>query len=135
MISFDRLFPQVRPGGLYIIEDIETSYWNRKGAELYGIKLNPDDKEGALGFGGSKSIIESFKAAVEFSVNNQFNRVAKERLIENNRIELPSHLTDIASITFEHNLIIIRKVDEADEFVKNVVHDKFYLHESNQRIV
>lgn len=26
-VSFESLFPKVRPGGLYVIEDLHTSYW------------------------------------------------------------------------------------------------------------
>ena len=28
-VSFDTLFPKVRPGGLYVIEDLHTSYWSK----------------------------------------------------------------------------------------------------------
>jgi hypothetical protein len=36
LTSFCALFPFVRPGGLYVIEDVETSYWDGPGAVAYG---------------------------------------------------------------------------------------------------
>lgn len=34
LFSFNKLFSHIKPGGVYIIEDIETSYWKNNG--LYG---------------------------------------------------------------------------------------------------
>jgi hypothetical protein len=39
LVSFCALFPFVRPGGLYIIEDIESSYYNSPSPSLYGVKI------------------------------------------------------------------------------------------------
>ena len=39
LVSFCALFPFVRPGGLYIIEDIESSYYNAPTPSLYGVKI------------------------------------------------------------------------------------------------
>lgn len=36
--SYERLFPALRHGGLYIIEDIETSFW-RNEARTYDEKV------------------------------------------------------------------------------------------------
>ena len=35
LLTFRRLFPSITPGGLYIIEGTETSYW-KEGARLEG---------------------------------------------------------------------------------------------------
>lgn len=53
-ISFDVLFPMVKEGGLYIIEDLHTSYWpisheggyRRKGTAIEYVKALIDDMHG-----------------------------------------------------------------------------------------
>lgn len=53
-ISFDTLFPAVKEGGLYIIEDLHTSYWpvsheggyRRKGTAIELVKTLIDDMHG-----------------------------------------------------------------------------------------
>ena len=80
------MLPHVKPGGLYIIEDVETSYWNRS-ASIYGYKLHREP-----------SAVEAMKAIIDH-VNSEFSG--------------KSH-TEIQSITFAQNCIIIRKKDELD---------------------
>ncbi|MGW4438717.1 hypothetical protein ACWELO_23665 [Streptomyces sp. NPDC004596] len=46
-ISFDVLFPHVRPGGLYVIEDLQTAYWPRFGGTA-GAETAPDTSVGLL---------------------------------------------------------------------------------------
>jgi hypothetical protein len=36
-VSFESLFPKVRPGGLYVIEDLRTSYWTKYGGGAPGM--------------------------------------------------------------------------------------------------
>lgn len=55
---FEMLWKHVKQGGVYIIEDVKTSYWN-KSASIHGYSLN---KEG--------SIVEYFKSKV-YEVNNE----------------------------------------------------------------
>jgi hypothetical protein len=81
-ISFEKLWDCVNEDGLYIIEDIETSYW-KKNAYIYGYSL---ENEG--------SVIEYFKNKVD-EINNEFR---------NNKS------SDIASITFVQNMIILKKI-------------------------
>lgn len=45
LVSFDVLFPAVKSGGVYIIEDLHTSYWTRFGG--HGTLENPQAKEGS----------------------------------------------------------------------------------------
>ena len=40
LLTFRRLFPSITPGGLYIIEGTETSYW-KEGARLEGAVRQP----------------------------------------------------------------------------------------------
>ncbi|MBZ4319381.1 class I SAM-dependent methyltransferase [Streptomyces huiliensis] len=46
-VSFDALFPYVRPGGLYVIEDLQTAYWPRFGGTS-GPVTGPDTSVGLL---------------------------------------------------------------------------------------
>lgn len=57
--SFLYLFPHLPPGGIYVIEDVETSYWDKQGASVYGYPLQ------GVGTGSSTSIIEFAKLLVE----------------------------------------------------------------------
>jgi hypothetical protein len=81
-ISFEKLWDCVNDDGLYIIEDIETSYW-KKNACVYGYSLK---NEG--------SVIEYFKNKVD-EINNEF---------------INNKSNDIASITFVQNMIILKKI-------------------------
>ena len=91
LLTFNKLFPILEENGVYIIEDIETSYWTKNG--LYGYKTN-------YGYKHPNSIVEIFKNVVD-CVNNEF-------LIQS--INTPiKHLDAIKSITFAYNCIIIIK--------------------------
>jgi hypothetical protein len=90
LLTFNKLFPKLEIGGVYIIEDVETSYW-KKGS-IYGYPVH-------YGFRHPQSIIEIFKDvadAVNADVCPKF------------RSEL-QHLEYIKSITFARNCIIITK--------------------------
>jgi len=90
LLTFNTLFPTLCEGGVYIIEDIETSYWTRGG--LYGYPTR-------YGYKHNDSIVEIFKEVAD-SVNSEF---AGKR---QNRVE---HHESIGSITFSRNCIIITK--------------------------
>jgi SAM-dependent methyltransferase len=51
------------PGGVYVIEDIETSYWVR--GKLYGNTIR-------CGIGHADNIVDIFKDAIHRSVNREF---------------------------------------------------------------
>ena len=90
LLSFNELFPLLEVGGVYVIEDIETSYWTKEG--LYGYETR-------YGKGHPKSIVEIFKNAVD-GVNVEFS-LSTEGEVE--------HQKQIGSITFAQNCIIITK--------------------------
>lgn len=48
-------FPLLRDGGYHVVEDIETSYWDKPQAKVYGYPL-PN-----VGIGRAGSVIEAFK--------------------------------------------------------------------------
>lgn len=101
ILTFDILFEKLEPGGTYIIEDIETSYWSKS----YIYKYNTN-----YGYKHKNSIIEFFKSLID-DINSEFlteenkniqKSIINEKINENNR-------NNISSILFYHNCIIITK--------------------------
>lgn len=92
---FDRL---LSPGGVYIIEDIETSYWKRH--KLYGNIIN-------YGVGHPRSLIERIKSIID-CVNSEFTN----SVLYTSSDFISHHCQNsIESITFSHNSIIFVKKD------------------------
>lgn len=91
LLTFNTLFPLLKQGGVYIIEDVETSYWTKNG--LYGYLTR-------YGYRHKKSIVEIFKDCADI-VNKEF---IKENI--NSKVK---HHNSIQSITFSRNCIIIVK--------------------------
>lgn len=90
LLTFNTLFPILQEGGVYIIEDIETSYWTKNG--LYGYPTR-------YGYKHPNSIIEIFKDVAD-TVNAEFSKKKDCRV---------KHTDWIGSITFSKNCIIITK--------------------------
>ena len=90
LLTFNTLFPALKEGGIYIIEDIETSYW--RNGSLYGYNVQ-------CGYKHPKSIIELFKDCADV-VNSEFAGPISSQV---------AHLNQIGSITFARNCIIITK--------------------------
>lgn len=91
LLTFNTLFPLLREGGIYIIEDIETSYWTKNG--LYGYATR-------YGYKHPNSIIEIFKDVID-CINSEFSG--------KNDLQRVQHLQYISNITFSQNCIIIGK--------------------------
>lgn len=106
LLTFNILFDKIlEPGGIYIIEDIETSYWSHNG--LYGYPTN-------YGYRHPNSIIEKVKPIVD-KINSEFllpihNKQNNEILYNFNE----TTLSMIGTITFGQNCIIFTKktIDE-----------------------
>ena len=95
LVSFENLWPAVRSGGIYIVEDIETSFW-RNTSRLYNYS-----------FAGQFSLVEKWKGVVDVlwkgnSVNSSLGEHAKL-------------YSSIESIAFGQNMIILRKKSDAAE--------------------
>jgi hypothetical protein len=101
ILTFEYLFEILLPGGTYIIEDIETSYW--KNANIYGYDVN-------YGYKNPNSTIEFFKLLVD-DINSQFinedNKVIQNNLIYDRISEKTRK--NISTITFTYNTIIVTK--------------------------
>ena len=81
--TFSALWPFVKPGGFYIIEDIETNYWSTE-ASIYGNRLASEH-----------NIMNNFKAMIDTAVNSEFNTG-----VDN---------TDVEGISFHRNCIVLHK--------------------------
>jgi len=106
LISFDFLFSNVlQEGGVYIIEDVEVSYW--RNGNLYGYNAN-------YGVGHDLSIVEKFKLLIDY-VNSAFlNENDKKKLDENTQFISSATKNSILSINFSENCIIIKKKQKDD---------------------
>lgn len=95
----------LEPGGIYIVEDIETSYWNK--GSLYGYPTE-------YGYKNSKSFIERVKPLIDF-INKEYLNDADSA---NNVSELSginSSTADLISMmTFGQNCVIFVKKSEDD---------------------
>ena len=106
LLSFNYLFKECLDfGGIYIIEDIETSYW--KNTDLYNYPIN-------AGYLDNKNnIVEIFKNIVDI-VNSEFLTDDNKVLLKKyNKIEY-DNLKYISMITFGMNCIIIKKMTEKE---------------------
>lgn len=100
--TFNLLFASLlTPGGVYIIEDIETSYWTRGG--LYGYNTE-------YGYRHNRSLIEVFKDLLD-EINQEFltprNRERQNQCLDS--IVSRETRASIGSITFGQNCIIVIK--------------------------
>jgi hypothetical protein len=100
--TFNYLFNECLDyGGVYIIEDIETSYWKK--SELYGYPIDAGYKNEKV------NIVEIFKNILDI-VNREFlNDENKAFLKKYNKIDY-DNLKYISMITFGANCIIIKKM-------------------------
>ncbi len=98
LASFEALFPQVKPGGLYAIEDAQTSYWRPFG----GGSRNVTNPKTTLGF--AKGLVESLNF-------RELDRPGyRPSLYDRN----------VVGLHFYHNLVVIDK-DENTEASNLVV--------------
>lgn len=91
VLTFNLLFPILSSQGVYIIEDIETSYYKNKTIyDMYTLNY---------GINHPKSCVEIFKQAIE-GINSKFSQKYLGEVM---------HQDSIHSITFAENCIIIIK--------------------------
>ena len=90
----------LKPGGVYIIEDIETSYWVT--GSLYGNNVN-------CGIKCEDNLVNIFSSILHQSVNREFVTNVSDQY----RIPLQIQ-AQIESITFGYNCIIVHKKKNND---------------------
>lgn len=99
LFSFDKLFASMKPGGIYIIEDIETSYWKQGGLYGYETRYSKDHQ---------MNIINVFRDILHL-LNREFMTTEDVTQIRE-RCPISLETIDaISSITFCQNCIIIRR--------------------------
>ncbi len=85
--SFETLFPLMSSGGIYAIEDTQTSYWPK--------------------FEGSTAEMDRIPSAMNYFINRVHVVNRSEWLKDESHPDLPDQ--GIASIAFYHNLIVVVK--------------------------
>lgn len=102
LMAFNAWFADLlEPGGVYIIEDVETSYWVR--GVLYGYSVE-------CGVGHAQNIVDIFARAIHHSVNREYAGGGDDDQspIRSNARAL------ISSVTFGSNCIIVHKKTVAE---------------------
>lgn len=100
LATFAHLFDKaLSAGGLYIIEDIETSYWKR--GALYGYEFR-------YGFRSPQSIVEVIKNGIDFLNDEFLSDMDKERLSRAYPIDTRV-MRQISMISFAQNCLILHK--------------------------
>lgn len=117
LLSFNCLFGVLELGGVYIIEDIECSYWKR--GTCYGYPTE-------YGVGSSGALIGKLLKLVhwlnrDFLSSSEVASLKSELVVAGFDLEV---LQSIASISFGHNCVAIRKGLLGDEEYAN----RPYLH-------
>jgi len=98
--TFNALFPCIREGGVYIVEDVQTSYWDFDG---WGGRplTSPQFDETAMGYFTRLSRYLNYME-IPASERRKIEGVEESRLM----LELAQ---SIGSIRFLHNLVVIEK--------------------------
>jgi hypothetical protein len=96
--TLESLWPILSPGGVYILEDIETSFWGK--SELYGYLFDARRS--------TQNVVGQLLPAVD-AVNAEFlSHKARHRLATH---RLGAVLMDIEMISFGQNCIVLLKKD------------------------
>ena len=102
LFSFHHLFPHLKDGGIYVIEDVQTSYWNGSvgGVDWDGSDPSaPDFKDTCVG---------QFLELTKYLNHAEF--LSNEHA-DTGRVTLAKQIRPIA---FEHNLIFIWKGENVE---------------------
>lgn len=111
ILTFDYFFSELLcDGGVYIIEDIETSYWKR--SDCYGYPTN-------YGWLHPDSLIEQFKTLTDY-INIEYLNDSDKQLLEEKTSFLSKQTKEaISSIRFVQNCIVIQKKNKEDYIYNN----------------
>jgi len=121
ILTFNYLFDNLlEDDGLYIIEDIETSYWSKGG--LYGYSTR-------YGYKHPNSLVEKMKNICDY-VNREYMTDINMKKLENTLVEGGFDLNvlkQIKFIVFCHNCVIIKKNNKSDYIYYE---RKYHFHEN-----
>lgn len=116
--AFSLLFASLlAPHGIYVVEDIETSYW------LDGVLYGYDTHYGLF---NHWSAVEAFKLVVDYT-NRSFLAPCDQSQLEYRLAMVgldPQAAAMVSSVTFAQNFIALSKVDAADM----AYYDRPYIH-------
>lgn len=98
LFTFEIMFESwLKPGGMYIIEDVETSYWDGRNPKIYGYDIIN------TGLGKKGSAVEKFKWIIDV-LNRKFIDTDPAFSIFKSKVD---HL--VSHIAFSENCIILWK--------------------------
>lgn len=100
LLTLGVLWEVLRPGGVYIIEDIETSYWGR--SHLYGYPFDARRRR--------RNAVRQLAASID-AVNREFLSRRQQRALD--RHPLAAVLRDVEMVSFGQNCIILLRKDPA----------------------
>ena len=92
ILTINKLWDLVKPGGIYIIEDIETSYWKK--SKIYGYRFNAR----------RQGIMHEFSKLIDV-INSEFSKSKNQNSL------IKKFGQEIEMLTFAQNCIIIVKKD------------------------
>jgi len=101
IISFENLWPKIRPGGLYVVEDIESSYVDT--GDIYGYPLT-----GGIGKPPPASAVEQFKRLADVVSRKHFGQP------QFTVFDGVDH--DVADVDFADGLIFMHKAPSDPEW-------------------
>jgi len=117
LFAFIKLFPLVKNGGIYIIEDIESSYWKYN-------KLLYDTYPMNNGIEAPFNLINVFQKVLHLLNREFFYKDDKDKAYNN--LIIPVELVDaISTVTFAQNCIIIKKKSEYEYKYNNRVYGHY----------
>jgi len=92
ILTINKLWELVKPGGIYIIEDIETSYWKK--SHIYGYRFNAH----------KRGIMSEFSKLID-AINSEYSKYKNPNSLIKNVSK------EVEMITFAQNCIILVKKD------------------------
>lgn len=92
ILTINKLWELVKPGGIYIIEDIETSYWKK--SNIYGYRFNAR----------KRGIMSEFSKLID-AINSEYSKYKNPNSLTMNVSQ------EVEMITFAQNCIILVKKD------------------------
>ncbi len=100
--TLEKLFEDsLKDGGMYIVEDIETSYWDKPGAGLYGYTLED------AGAGKHGNFVEKMKCVADTLNRGTF--LDPDFHVLGNKVDML-----VSHILFSQNIVILWKKDAAE---------------------